>query len=847
MKKLLLAGCLWPALAGAQEVKPIYSDDYQLLIHKDSTGNTFRDSSNSMHTARLKFQGYAHYRTNNIRKITIRKDSTLELKSLVTRALYLGGSWSSTAEWQRVNRQPALQQEYTQGRSINGQLSWQGPETNEVFSYGPAVKQLEYNSQPYPYDIYGRLVAVGTGNGQPARVYNNSVLRPGSYLSNNLVLNLRSSIYAGKSLSVSFKTGQTRENTIIRDNKNQNRNTAFNIEAQTDRITFNGNYNFRDDRYGHSNRDGFLNKLYRESLLTPFSFSNAQGTTLNNSQRAYSQLADNPFFLLEHPTAGFRRQQYSTMTGLSYRANRLRFKLSQSYDHTKQASDESLPISANSFPTGRILHRDQQDKNYSLQSGAIGDFSIGYQNNLQLNLNYNYSDHGTGISYGSAHPGYNFHRSSHNLTFSLSPTFRGYEHETGINLAYSFFTSTTSNRSYWLPMISAYHRFIRFLAIDKLNLKLFGSYNRFNSELPLSKSLAAVSLLTLDPDEVAKYSPMLEAQTFTGLQPIEHREFQIGLDIQFGYLFTLNGNWFNRSIRNDIFPVIRNNSLQLQNMASHFNRGIELQFDYNTWLNTPGKVKTGISLSFVRYQSKVTRIRQGYEQTPLAGFRNIHTALVKGEPLGVIVGSGWERNGSQQIRIGQDGFPIASSQLNVLGSPIPDFTMKLSDKLRYKKWDFRVDLEWRKGGVSWNGTQAMLDYYGRSAASASARGTSNYIFDGVLANGSHNMIPVSFYDPSLPFNQNRWVRYGATGVAEDYIQKADQFRISAIILTWKPVFKKFIGLPSISAYANNILLWSPYKGADTNQLLFDQSGTQGLDFFNLPAFRSAGISLSIQF
>lgn len=847
MKKLLLAGCLWPALAGAQEVKPIYSDDYQLLIHKDSTGTTYRDSSNSMHTARLKFPGNAQFYTTNIQKITIRKDSTLELKSLVSRALYLGGSWSSTAEWQRVNRQPALQQEYVQGRSVNGQLNWQGPETNEVFSYGPAIKQLEYNSQLYPYDINGRLVPVGTGNGQPAQVYNNTVLRPGSYLSNNLVLNLKSSIFAGKSLSVSYKTGQTRENTIIRDNKNKNRNTAFNIEAQTDRITFNGNYNFRDDRYGHSNRDGFLNKLYRESLLTPISFANAQGTMLNNSQRAYSQLADNPFFLLEHPTAGFRRQQYSTMTGLSYRANRLRFKLSQSYDHTKQSSDESLPVGAAGFPTGRILHRDQEDKNYSLQSSAIGDFRIGYQNNLQANLNYIYSDHGTGISYGPAHPGYNYQRSTHNLTFSLSPTFRGYEHETGINLAYSFFTSTTSNRCYWLPMISAYHRFIRFLAIDKLNLKLFGSYNRFNSELPLSKSLAAVSLLTLDPDEVAQYSPMLEAQTFTGLQPIEHREFQIGLDIQFSYLFTLNGNWFNRSIRNDIFPVIRNNSLQLQNMAGHYNRGIELQFDYNAWLNTPGKLKTGVSLSFVRYQSKVTRIRQGYEQTPLAGFRNIHTALVKGEPLGVIVGSGWERNGNQQIQIGQDGFPIVASQLNVLGSPIPDFTMKLSDKLRYKKWDFRMDLEWRKGGVSWNGTQAMLDYYGRSAASASARGTTNYIFDGVLANGSHNTIPVSFYDPSLPFNQNRWVRYGATGVAEDYIQKADQFRISAIILTWKPVIKKFIGLPSISAYANNILLWSPYKGADNNQLLFDQSGTQGLDFFNLPAFRSAGISLSIQF
>lgn len=37
MKKILLAGCLWPALMNAQEVKPVLSEDYLALIYKDSS------------------------------------------------------------------------------------------------------------------------------------------------------------------------------------------------------------------------------------------------------------------------------------------------------------------------------------------------------------------------------------------------------------------------------------------------------------------------------------------------------------------------------------------------------------------------------------------------------------------------------------------------------------------------------------------------------------------------------------------------------------------------------------------------------------------------------------------
>lgn len=184
-------------------------------------------------------------------------------------------------------------------------------------------------------------------------------------------------------------------------------------------------------------------------------------------------------------------------------------------------------------------------------------------------------------------------------------------------------------------------------------------------------------MLQLDPEEANQYNPVLEVNTYSGLRPVQHREFQAGMEIRLGYRFSLSGNWFNRNIRNDIFPFIQNNEILLRNIAGHYNRGIELQFDYNPWLNNSNQLKAGFALSFMRYQSKVTGLQPGFDQLPLTGFRSVHTALVKGEPVGVIMGHGWLRNANNQVLIGQDGFPLMDQQLKVLGNPIPDFVLKM--------------------------------------------------------------------------------------------------------------------------------------------------------------------------
>lgn len=847
MKKILLAGCLWPALMNAQEVKPVLSEDYLALIYKDSSVFKKRDTTNSLKQAPLQYKGYAFQNQYQVKRIRIIHNNTIQLSQVNTHYLRFSGSFSSNIESKHHNRIPLLQEQYAQGRSGNGTLRWQGPETGELFSYGPAMNSLEYDGSNYAYDLNGRLTAAGTGNGKPANIYSNSILRPATGISNNLVFNTRYQQSYSNYLSVCFKAGQNYEKTMLVRNKNKAGSYSVTAEGKYNKTSLYSGVTFFEEKFDHSNRNGYLNRAYMNSLLSPASFSNSQGPMTGNQQRAYSQYADNPLFLLENEQQGVVQKQQYIYLNLETYTRKLKFKLNQSVEKNRQQNNESYAPGTAFFPAGKPVNRHSNDNNYQLRGEIVYTIPFNsYKFNAQLTGVYQYADKRSSIVYNTAVP-YHYQRRAHDASFSFQPVYRADKSETGITLNNKFYASSTSaSNHFWLPNITAFHWLREIFGIYRLNLKLTASYNRFDNEVPVNQSFATTGLIQQNPAMAGQFLPVTEVKNFNGLAPVEHREYLAGLEIQYNKI-QFSANSFYRNIANDIFPYYQGNELILENIASHYNRGTELQLEINPYLYGQEKVNVGGGISFITWKSQVTGVKDGFNRLPLFGFSNVHKALVKGEPLGVIMGNSWLRDAGNNRIIGSDGFPLVDNQLKVLGNPNPDFIMKFSQKLRYKKWDAYVDWEWKKGGVMWNGTAAMLDYYGRSASTGDERTIVNYVFDGVQANGGHNNIPVNFYDPSLPISQNRWVRYGASGVTEAYIQKGDMLRISMISISWKTQLRKYLQQLSMSLYVNNLLIWSPYKGADPGQLLYDQSGSQGLDFFNLPAMRAAGFKMAIQF
>jgi hypothetical protein len=850
MRKLWFIAILLPLHAASQEVKPILSADYLALIKGDtnSTNKKWIDSSNSLRNADLRLKGYnaatSLFKLSNTNK---NSERDVKIKTAYTKTISFSGSISLTAEMQKANRQPALQNEYVQGRNNNGTLTWQGPETNELHSYGPHINALEYEGSNYLYDINGRIVQTGLGNGKKVSPYNNSILRTGSSIGQHFTFNTRYKKNYQPIFTHYLKAGHSNDRTFIKTNNNESYYFTTSAETIVKRFSFSGSYSFKQEKFVHSNRNGFLNRVYQNSLLTPSSFSNGQGNTIGNTQRSYSVNADNALFLLSNPAHLFKQQQYNTGFSAEYKINKFKIKISQAWEKVKQYSNEGYQPGIAFFPAGINAVRNQLDKNYSLNTTASYNINA-YRFRGQVTGTYNFNENNSSVYYLHSKKYYNYQRSSNDLSLAFYPQFDFNNNESGMLLSSKIYTSNTcSNDQYFLPSVSAYTRFQDLFNANGLSLKIVTSYNRFNSELPIDKSFAASSLLQYNVADAGQYLPMEEVNSFDNLNPVKHKEYTAGAEMEYKGKIRLSATWFNKKTIDDVFPIMNAGQLQLQNIASHKNSGTELELYISPYIWNNKKFTAGSTISFVSYRSKVTNVKNGYNHTAVAGFANVHKAIVINQPLGVIVSNTWQRDANQNVLIDTDGFPLVNNNLSVIGNPVPDFIMKLNNNFSYKRWGLNLDWEWKKGGDMWNGTQAMLDYYGRSKNSGLLRNTTNYVFNGTQANGNHNTVPVSFYDVAQPLVQNRWVRYGQGGVAEGYIQKADYIRLNTAGIYFKPNIKKYVQQLTITVYANNILLWSPYKGADVNQLLYDQPGTNGLDFFNLPSLHSFGFNVAIQF
>ena len=840
MKTLLLI-LLFPVGASAQLVDPIISKDYLDRLKENSKAKIFlTDTTNNAKNAFLLLTG--HYNGYAIERITVKK-GYLRIRPASTKALFLSGSFNSGVEIKSINQLPALQNEYAQGRSMNGDLVWRGGETNELFSFGPAMNALEFDGSNYAYDVNGKLVTAGSGNGHKAIVYKNTIFRTAASLSQSLTVQGRYTARGNQYLA-RIKLGKSRENTFIKYNKNDSKNLSTFFEATIRKIIISATYNNLTDRFSNSNRNGFLNRVYQNSILSPISFDNTQGNLVGNRQRSYSNVTDNPFFLLEDNGNSFFQSHNLGNIVIEKKYGDFKFRVAQSLDKTGENSKEGYKPGTAFFQNGIFVNRKKTNSNYVLSAGS--SYEVEYNNHnfrSTAAINYIFDNARSKTDYQIT--AFKYRRSSHDLELNYLTTFDGDDVDAGMRLSNKLYASNTSLKNdFFLPGLSGYITFNNIFNANGLWAKFVSNFSNFNSELPVSTSFAQYNLTRFLPQEVFQYFPTTEVNSFNDLSPVRHKEWTARAEVYFRNKISFEAEIFNRKIIDDVFPVYENGSLVLKNIADHRNKGVEFTFAHNVYGKT---VTTNNSLSFFHYRDIVTDVRDGYNFTPYAGFRNINKAIVKGNVLGAITGNRFLRDEANNIIIGNDGFPLTDPNLAVIGDPTPDFVIKISNGLGWKEFSVNLDWEWKKGGDVWNGTQAVLDYYGRSISSAQLRNTTGYVFAGVFDDGHLNNIPVNFYDPNSAFENNRWVRYGHTGISEEYIQRGDHVRINNIGLNYKLKARKYIQTIAFTLSAGNIIVWSAYKGADPNQLLYDQSDTKGLDFFNLPSVKNVGFNISIQF
>lgn len=851
-------GKSWLVVRSARELKKILENQTDSENVRNITSGAYDSLVTKEHKDEFSLENseeftYGDYNSGNssskVRRIKKTDENSYEIKSLPEKYLVFNGSFTTSFDIKSRNSVPDTQKRYVQGRSESGQLIWRGPETGEMFSFGPDISSLGYDHQPYPYDVNGRLIPLADGT-SPAKAYRNDIFKTVAGYNNQLRLGttLKRGYYEKLRLSVDL--GQQKDMMYFADQYHVS--NSFKTKLNTDILKFYLNFGFSydDNKAVNSNRIGLYNRVYQNSLLTPVSFSNTQSSLFpDGSQRIYGQSADNPYFLLDqNDKYNYRDQRRQFSFDLSRNWNKWKLNISQTYENDAFRNTDLYKPSTYGFVNGIYNSREQKNRLY--YSSVQGSYSLGdYRHKSVLNFNFILNNRESGVYNSLTRTAYAYQRTSQdyilNYKFDSDSEYRDFK--AGFNVGNAFYISNTSVRNnYWLPKLGGYLSFDNVFDWHNANFKIIGSYTQLSSEPEITGSYASYAATTLNAQNAYLYFPVLEADTFRNLSNINSREGKIGAFYEVNRWLNIEAEYFNRKITDDVFPVFENNRLLLKNMADHTYSGFEINAEYNNlYLGTDFKMTN--KASFFKYKDVVDRVNPGYNGLAVSGFRDIYKTLSEGEVLGAVKGSYFERNAAGELVIDEFGYPKKADGLKIIADPTPDFVMKFNHTLNYKMLTLDINWEWKKGGQIWNGTQAVLDYYGRSQSSGEDRNIKNYVFQGVNEGGAANQIPVDFYDPGQNVSENRWTRYGYLGVAEDYVQKADYIRINNISLTGKFDIGRFRRGLGVTLYVNNILLWQANKGADPNQNFYDLNNGKGLDFFNLPSYKTFGCMVSFQF
>ena len=199
------------------------------------------------------------------------------------------------------------------------------------------------------------------------------------------------------------------------------------------------------------------------------------------------------------------------------------------------------------------------------------------------------------------------------------------------------------------------------------------------------------------------------------------------------------------------------------------------------------------------------------------------TSAIKRNDKGYI-----ELDDSGQISIVDDGVD------RYLGSVFPDYNLAWRNDFSWKGIRLGILFSGRIGGICYSATQANLDLYGASKATADAR-----LAGGVLVNGREMVDAQKWYQA-----------IGAqSGLPQYYIYDATNFRLQELSVGYTLPARWFRNVCrlTISAVGHNLwMIWckAPF---DPETVASTGNNYQGIDYFMMPSLRSMGFNIKLDF
>lgn len=842
----------------------IKSKPVRTILNGDYSGNLRRMPEklifNPQHQTTIQKKHYGSSRDlNDIARIKV-KDNKIKLyhrkPSLYLYEIeYLGGT---TQRFVQHNNLPKFQTIFAQGS--NG-IDWEGPETGTIFSFGPRLSSLGFDNSTYAYDTNGRLVPFEVSEGSPAIAYPNELFQ--NTYKNEHYIHFSINNENFRTFSTHFK--HTTINDLFGREKAQNIIAGANYSRKGQQWSLDSSIKYGYTSDDQPNINGFQNLLLFQNYITPSSFDNTQGSVLpSGEQRSFAPgVYNNPFWLLDtnQNTASSSNSSIALDIKRHFSDN-LELTLGGVYIASRNKNRFALPAATVGFLNGSSSQKNIDNTKLEGFARFTTDFDL--SSDIQV-----YSTSHLSISNEQLDYDFNEVVGINTLSRKRTPERTNYEFINSLSFKYSDFldteltlgnasyTSTLQEDALWQPSIKLYTN-LRDLLHDELYILYFinywgasAGYSFSNATSPLFYGNTSHNSLEFLPENALSYTANNDLFTEASLQLEDITRYEIESDIRLlRHRISLGVNYFSEERSNAVFPVL-NNNYTLANVATIENKGLEAHFGVDIIKNE--KISWNTNTVFSKNRTKVTKINSSESRIPISGFSNINQNLIVGQPAGVIVGSAYQRNANGQILIDDTGYPIVHPEQQIIGDPTPDFQLGFSNNFDIgEQIKIAFTIDWRQGGDIWNGTQQVLNYFGRSQESAQQRNIQGFIFEGITTDGTTNTTPVTFLDPTQDAFSNRWTRYGFSGVGESGIVDGSYINLKNITVSYDFIKKKegyqYKTLKSVKLifYGNNLFTYSKYDGASPYTALFDGVSAQALQFFNTPLVSEVGFKLNLK-
>ena len=325
------------------------------------------------------------------------------------------------------------------------------------------------------------------------------------------------------------------------------------------------------------------------------------------------------------------------------------------------------------------------------------------------------------------------------------------------------------------------------------------------------------------------------------------RSYELGLDLRmFNSKLNLDLTWYHSNTYNQTFLAELSATSPYTGMyiqaGDIANSGVEMSLAYN---DNIGGVDFESRLIYSRNVNKVKKLVHNYNtgiDGKIINFTETSAGggyIREGDRMGdVYITKVLKRDATGKIAVGADGslssMDLPNGERLRIGNTNPDFNMGWRNSISWKGVNLSFLINARVGGIVTSATQAVLDQFGVSQASAEARDR-GYV---ELAGGL-KVDPQKYYEVVANQQLLGYYYYNATNVRLQNISLSYTLPRTLLGQGWPSVTVGFI--------ANN--LWMIYNKAPFDPEIAASTGTygQGSDYFSAPSLRNIGFSLKLNF